>query len=370
MFGRLVRGDPFWWRSLSVEMAFHRHGRFRLAVARFALAVSVALVAAACGGLTQVAVGTAGRYRGPTGWSLSYPAGTSIERSSRTGKGDLSEITFASFPQTFAKSGENFDLGPPRNPARVFPVAGVALRITDEEDIPAVGDLADSAFPVHLSDFQPAAAGSARSSGPIELDALLIADGQMLEATAFIGRGASKRAIANLSEMIGSLAFPPERRGTVAAYLDYDLGSPAQFPTGSFTLVRDPLVGLVYVVHAPGRPVAGINPGCLHDRCTPPGSSYGIAPNAILVHSGSDCRLLLDRRSDEFYCPGGTARWNRLGYPIGTNLHPPLGLVFVKTSWDGQLVLAGGEGSPGTTARAANRRSARLLWPGWVYVGR
>jgi hypothetical protein len=269
-----------------------------------------------------------------------------------------------------ARSGENIDLGPPRDRAGVFPATGVAFRITDYQAKASVGGLADSAFPLRLSDFGGAPSGAAHRSGPIESHDALIGDGQSSGATAYIGRGASKQAVAKLRATIASLAFPATRRGTVAGNLDFDLGSPARFPTRSFTPVHDPLVGLVYVVHAPGRPAHNINPTCLQRVCTAPGSYYGIAPNTILAHSGSDCRLLLDRRSDEFYCPGATTRWNRLGYPIGTNPHPPLEFVFAKTSWDGQLVLDGRGGSPGTSAAATGRTAARVLWPGWTYIGR
>jgi hypothetical protein len=282
--------------------------------------------------------------------------------------GALSEITFSSFPQASAKSGENINLGPPRSPAGVFPATGVAFRITDFQAAVIVTGGADSAFPVQLADFKPASPGSAHTYGALELNDVFIADGQRLSASAFVGRRASKQAIANLREMIASLAFRPERRGTVAAHFDYDLGSPARFPTGSFTAVHDPLVGLVYVIHAPGRPADGITASCLQGACAPSGSYYGIAPNTILVHSGSHCRLLLDRRADEFYCPGTTARWNRLGYPIGANPHPPLAVVSAKTSWDGQLVLEGDEGSPPRTQIAA-RRAARVLWPAWAHAG-
>jgi hypothetical protein len=123
-------------------------------VTHLVVAVSVAGLMGACGGSTQVAAKTGHRYTGPAGWSLRYPVGTFLERSSRDGLGALWEITFASFAQMSAKSGENIDLGPPRDRAGVFPTtSGSCMSSTPRVDPPTAST-------------RPARRASARRRGP------------------------------------------------------------------------------------------------------------------------------------------------------------------------------------------------------------
>ena len=360
----LTRGLLGGARIRAFKVGSQRRERLPAPVLWLALGFTLALAAAACGGSTAGAARTATRYTDPDGWSLTVPVGTSIERSGRNGFGALRETTFASFSQVSATSGGRIDLGPPRDMAGVFPATGVALRMTDYAALANPPDYDDSAFPVELSDFEPAPHGS----GPVQRNDTLIAAGETWSATAFIGRRAGRRAIDSLKAIVGSLAFPRQRRGTEAGHTNYDLGSTARFPPGSFTPVHEPFIGLVYVVHAPGRPAPGINPACLQGACAAPGSYYGIAPNSLVAYSGSDCRLVLDRIDDEFHCPRASARWNRLGLAIAPNRNPPLELVGAKTTWDGQLVLDGTTFTLRAT-QATVRHDARLLWPQWTHLG-
>lgn len=362
----------------------------RLEVCGFERVVNPAVVGAVvammligdCGRSADTVSRTARVYAGPGGWSLRMPAGTSVERSERNGMGAISETTFADFAQRSAESGSseqrNIDLGPPRDGAGEFPRTGVALRLMSVYATPVPGDLDDSAFPLRMSTFTATSGAGPVGVGPAARGEELVADGQRLFLTEFIGRDANLPARARLHTMIALLRFAHERPGASNDGVDHDLGSPARFPIGSFTLVNDPSIGPVYVIHAPGGPDPrdGISATCANRRgCVSPGSFYAISENTAITDARPRCLLRL-LAHDELGCANSTARWDRLGDPLNPVHGSSLTLIIAKLTWDHQLTLAGTARPGGPQAgvapstqhaeRRAALREAHLLWPNWT----
>jgi hypothetical protein len=96
-----------------------------------------------------------------------------------------------------------------------------------------------------------------------------------------------------------------------------------------------------------------------------PGGFYGVGWRQRLLAGGykTRCELVLEVRRREFLCTNLRARWDRVGRviakPPGAQRGDPLNLAIAKVAWDGHVLFRAG------TARFADRRLARNLWPGW-----
>ena len=154
------------------------------------------------------------RYVDPIGWSVQLNGGFSSERSSRTGLGALTEVTFASFAQESAKLGEEIvhgrklgekiSLGAPRNHEGMFPPDGTAFRMWTDY-LPVPPRLPATRFPIQFADFQEVRSGG--PSKPRELIDTIVARHQAWQAQVFIGPRATAGAVSRLRLLIASLRF-------------------------------------------------------------------------------------------------------------------------------------------------------------------
>jgi len=289
-------------------------------------------------------------YRDPAGWSLAYPESMVLERSGARLRVTVSEVTVASFePRTAVVSGRSGDtawirVDRPLDAQGAFPANGVAFRILRREGGPAPNlDLPETRFPLRLASFEPSDAYPGTEPPPLERT--VVAGGRSFAAEAWIGEAASPELRASLARVVSSLSFPRLRPGTLVGDGFTVLRLESRYPVRSFTRVRaqgQPF----YLVHAPG-------------------GFYGVGWRWQSLSDGykSRCALQLDPQRREFYCTNMRARWDRVGRvlvrPPGASRGDPLNLAVAKVAWDGHVLLHAG------TARFADARLARELWPGW-----
>jgi len=289
-------------------------------------------------------------YRDQAGWSLVYPESMFLERSEARSRVTVSAVTVASFePQPAVVSGRTGEtawirVGPPLDARHEFPADGVAFRVLRREGGPApILELPETRFPLRLATFEPSAAYP--GTKPIPLELTVVASGRIYSAQAWIGEAASPVLRAALERVVSSLAFPHPQPGTLVGDGFTVLALESRYPARSFTRVRaqgQPF----YLVHAPG-------------------GFYALGWRWQSLSGGykSRCRLELDTRRREFFCTNIRARWDRVGRvllrPRGAPRGDPLNLAVAKVAWDGHVLLHAG------TARFADRRLARELWPDW-----
>jgi len=289
-------------------------------------------------------------YTDPAGWSLDYPESMFLERSGARLRVSISEVTVASFlPRTAVTSGSSSDgawwrIDPPRDAQGGFPADGVAFRVENLEGGPLPNlESAETRFPLRLARFR--SSNSYQDTTPRPLAREVVANGRGYLALAWIGESASPELRATLGRVVSSLSFPRLRPGRVVGYGFTVLQPSGRYPLGSFTRVRaqgEPF----YAVHAPG-------------------GFYGVGWRQQTLASGykSRCQLELDTVRREFFCTNLRARWDRVGRviakPPGAQRGDPLNVAIAKVAWDGHVLLHAG------TARFADRRLARELWPGW-----
>ena len=292
-------------------------GPILLTVALIPVAVDVS--AAATRGAVHA---RAGRYVDRAGWSLTYPAGWRVERSTNgPGRVTFYEVTVANFIQQRAvhvkvtPNTVSIGVAPPLDPTGRFPRDGVAFRMLMESGGVGPADtLPDSRFPVRLSWFRHSPYEHQPAGVPAPVGRAVIADGQNYAATAWIGRDASPPLRMALSRVIASLRFPRLHPGaTVGDFTVFQ--APAAYPVGSFTLIHAPgeiCTGVVgqcqsgsapfYLVHATGRVPLPPFVRCVPEAsCTPVGSFYAIGWKAEF--SGGDYSSQCDLQLDTIYRP-------------------------------------------------------------------
>ncbi len=316
--------------------------------------VLAALVASASSATGHAAPdATAGqdrRYEDPAGWSLEYPESMVLERSGARLRVTVSEVTVASFePRTAVASGRSGDtawirVDRPLDAQGEFPSDGIAFRIVRREGGPLPNpELPETRFPLRLATFQPS--GEYPGTKPRPAQRTVVANGRTYLALAWIGESASPELRAALERIVSSLSFPRLRPGTVVGYGFTVLQHEGRYPVGSFMRARaqgQPF----YLVHAPGGFYA-----------------VGWRRQSLAGGYKSRCELEFDARRREFFCTNLRARWDRVGRvlvrPHGARRGDPLNVAIAKVGWDGHVLLHAG------TARFADARLARALWPGW-----
>ncbi len=322
-----------------------------LAPALASIAVALAIAAAAgAAGHARSSDAQVQRYRDPGGWSLTYPESMFLERSSARLRVTISEVTVASFaPQPAVVSGRTGEtawirVDPPLDAQGTFPADGVAFRIVRREGGPLpILDAPETRFPLRLATFEPSSWYSGTEPRPVEQT--VVAAGRTYTAQAWIGQQAPSELRSALERVVSSLSFPRLRPGTRVGDGFTVLQHERRYPPGSFTRVRAQGEAF-YLVHAPG-------------------GFYAIGWRQQTLAGGykSRCRLRLDRPRREFFCANMRARWDRVGRVLvtspGAQRGDPLNLALAKVAWDGHVLLHAG------TARFADRRLARALWPGW-----
>jgi hypothetical protein len=173
----------------------------------------------------------------------------------------------------------------------------------------------------------------------------VVANGRTYLALAWIGESASPELRASLERVVSSLTVPRLRPGTLVGYGFTVLQLESRYPPRSFTRVR-----------AQGEPFFLVRA---------PGGFYGVGWRQQTLAGGYKprCALELEVRRREFVCANLRARWDRVGRvlvrPRGARRGDPLNLAVAKIAWDGHVLLHAG------TARFADARLARELWPGW-----
>lgn len=319
-------------------------------LASIVVALAIATTATAAGEAARSSESQELHYRDPAGWSLAYPETMFLERSEARLRASVFEVTVASFePRTAVTSGSTADgawwrIDPPRDTLGVFPADGLAFRMQRLEGGPApVLDLPETRLPLRLASFTDSDAYPGTSPRP--LARTVVANGRNYLALAWIGESASPELRTSLERVVSSLTFPRLRAGTQVGDGFSVLRLETRYPLGSFTRVRaqgQPF----YFVHAPG-------------------GFYGVGWRQQTLAGGykARCALALDARRREFFCTNMRARWDRVGrvldLPPGASRGDPLNLAVAKVAWDGHVLLHAG------TARFADARLARELWPGW-----
>jgi hypothetical protein len=259
-------------------------------------------------------------------------------------------LTVASFePRTAVVSGRSGDtafirVDPPLDAQGAFPSDGVAFRILRREGGPAPNlELPETRFPLRLASFEPSQAYP--GTKPVPVERTVVANGRSYLALAWIGERAPAELRRALERVVSSLSFPRLRPGTLVGDGFSVLRLETRYPLGSFTRVR-----------AQGQPFYLVQA---------PGGFYGVGWRRQTLAGGykARCQLELDRRRREFFCTNQRARWDRVGRvlvrPRGASRGDPLNLAVAKVAWDGHVLLHAG------TARFADRRLARELWPRW-----
>lgn len=326
----------------------------RLGLASIVVALAIVVIPTAAGQAVRSGGSHERHYRDPAGWSLAYPRTMFLERSGARLRVTFSEVTVASFePRRAVVSGRTGDtawirVDPPRDARGEFPSEGVAFRIVRREGGPApILDSPEARFPLRLAAFEPSNAYPGTQPQPLERT--VVANGRTYTAQAWIGESAAPELRAALERVVSSLSFPRLRPGTLVGDGFTVLRLERRYPIRSFARVRaqgQPF----YLVHAPG-------------------GFYGIGWREQTLAGGykSRCALALDARRREFYCTNMRARWDRVGRvlvrPPGATRGDPLNVAVAKTAWDGHVLLHAG------TARFADRRLARELWPDWRPAG-
>ena len=319
------------------------------------LALAILTVGAAPGHAVLESGTQERNYRDPAGWSLTYPENMFLERSEARLRASILEVTVASFePRTAVTSGSSaagawWRIDPPRDErGGVFPADGVAFRLERLEGGPApVLDLPETHFPLRLASFIDSDAYPGTSPRP--LARAVVANGRNYLALAWIGESAAPEQRASLERVVSSLSFPRLRPETLVGDGFTVLRLETRYPLGSFTRARaqgQPF----YLVHAPGGFYA-----------------LGWRWQSLAGGYKSRCRLRLDPRRSEFFCTNMRARWDRVGRvlvrPPRAGRGDPLNLAVAKVAWDGHVLLHAG------TARFADGRLARELWPSWRRAG-
>lgn len=318
------------------------------------LVVLVAVVGIASGASGQLAPDSSEaqerHYRDPAGWSLDYPANTFLERSSARLRVSISAVTVASFePRRAVVSGRSGNtawirVDRPLDAQGEFPSNGVAFRILRRDGGPAPDlELPETGFPLSLASFR--ASNAYAGTEPRPLERTVVASGRTYLALVWVGESASPELRTALEGIVSSLTFPRLRLGTLVGDGFSVLGLANRYPVGSFTRVRVQGQSF-YLVHAPG-------------------GFYALGWRTQTLAGGykSRCQLVLEVRRREFLCMNFRGRWDRVGRvisrPRGASRSDPLNMALAKVAWDRHVLLHAG------TARFADARLARALWPGW-----
>ncbi len=241
-------------------------------------------------------------------WSIRVPAGLGA-RLFRTGDHRVTSdgVRVTSFaPDLGAPSTGT----PPMGWLRSFPADGVAVQIWSlQGGPPGPPPLRDSAFPMPPSSFaqtRPYVGGTE----PRPWYRGFYGDGFGFTAAVWIGPDATRAHRHAAWAVVRSLRFPGLREATFWHSTYYVLGPASRYPTGSVTTFpASSLPGSravaahvrkgIYLIHAPRAYYV------IHRMAQQP------------VKPFIQCPLAFDRKSFQFYCPGTSLRWNRVGQPIG-----------------------------------------------------
>ncbi len=323
----------------------------------------------------SVASSPAGTYADPEGWSVSYPAGFTLKRSSSGAQVTLSSFaparTVAGQPtprQALSVLDASYTL--PLAQTGRFPADGVALIL-----LPFNGAIIgpDSRFPINISQFGPAATQPLFSAGTVQRDGIppartdpIVAYSREVTAIAIIGRHASPALRSELATVIKSLAFRHLPAGSDVGS-SYIVGAASRFTVGSLTRIeahfprQKPTA--VYIVRAPGR--FTVDHSCPKTgSCTAPGAFYGIGEhyNTRLDHA-PNCQIQFDRHDQQFYCTNLGVRWDRVGrvvkQPANERYIGAIVGYYAKITWDGQIMITPGWGPQ------LSRSAVHQLWPHW-----
>jgi hypothetical protein len=316
-------------------------------VAPVAAALAIAAVAAGTFALVQGS-GPAPQRPGPVpasrpghfvdpglGWSIRVRAGLTAQHFLTPGRVTSNGVRVTNFPPSLEAPSQG---SPPMGWLRQFPADGVAVQIWSDEGGPAAGPppLRDSTFPLSPSSFQrvsPYVGGSE----PRPWYRGLSGDGFGLTAAVWIGPRASRADRQAAWAVVRSLRFPRLREGTFWLGTYYVLGPASRYPTGSVTAFpRSSLPGSravsakvpegFYLIHAP--------------------RAFYVIPRLAQKPTAPDttCTLAFNKKAFQFYCPGTSLRWNRIGRPVGANAkNAPgwsLGLVPATVAQDGHILFS------------------------------
>ena len=288
-------------------------------IAPIAAALAVVVVAGTLGlvkafspapsGPSWVANHRADHFTDPKyGWSIRVPAGL---KASHFRSGDIrvtsDGVRVTSFrPDLQARSSGT----PPTGWLRSFPADGVAVQIWIlEGGPPGPPPLRDSAFPLAPSSFRrtrPLAGGTEPPAWYRDG----YGDGLSFNVTVWIGPHASRARQHAAWAVVRSLRFPALREGTIWRGSYYVLGRASRYPAGSVTTF--PAASLpsshslashvqqgFFLIHAPRAFYV------IHRQFQNP------------VRPFTKCTLAFDPKAFQFYCPGTSLRWNRVGQLIG-----------------------------------------------------
>ncbi len=313
-------------------------------LAPIAAVLAVAVVVAGTFALVQAFGPAAGRLASPAGhrsgqftdprfgWSIRVPAGLRARHFLSTGRVTIDGVRVTSFPADVRAPGNGT---PSMGWLRRFPADGVAVQIWSGEGGPPVPPpLRDSTFPLSRSSFhrvRPYVGGTE----PHPWYRGFYGDGFPFVAAVWIGPRASHAEQQAAWAVLRSLRFPRLREGTFWHGTYYVLGRASRYPVGSVTTFpRASLPGSravsahvqegFYLIHAPRAFYV------IHRLAQKPTKPY------------TRCTLAFDSRTFQFYCPGTSLRWDRVGQPIGARGGPDWGLPLVPATvaQDGHILFS------------------------------
>jgi len=313
------------------------------------LAAALAIVVVAAGTFALVRVfspvvpraGTAdshrpGRFVDPGfGWSIRVPGGLTARHFRSTDRVTSDGVRVASFRPGLQVAGTGT---PPMGWLRRFPADGVAVQIWSSEGGPAgPPPLRDSTFPLSPSSFRrvsPYAGGSEpRSLVPRFLRGRVRLHRRCLGRSA----GQPRRSASRLG------------RGAVAALPAIEAGHVLArhlLRARPFLAIPDPIGHDVPALGPAGQPrgVSVARPGRLLPDPRPPCVLRHPPPVPDPAKPHTRCTLALDRKAFQFYCPGTSLRWNRVGQAIGAHAGSgpdgDLSLVPATVAQDGHILFS------------------------------
>jgi hypothetical protein len=308
-----------------------------------ALAVAVvlgtlALVRAfspAPGSSGPVASHRAGRFVDPSlGWSIQVPAGLTARHFRSTERFTTDGVRVTNFPPDLRAPSMGT---PSMGWLRSFPADGVAVQIWSQEGGPAgPPPLRDSTFPLSPASFHQARP-YVGGKEPHPWYRGFSGDGFGFAAAVWIGPHASRAERHAAWAVVRSLRFPALPEGTFWHGTYYVLGRASRYPMGSVTTF--PVASLpgsravsahvregFYLIHAPRAFYV------IHRLFQKPAKPF------------TKCTLAFDPKAFQFYCPGTSLRWNRVGQPIGARAGSgpdwDLPLVPATVAQDGHILFS------------------------------
>lgn len=272
------------------------------------------------------------------GWTIRVLAGLQVQDFRTSDRVTTDGVRITSFLPDLGASGSGT---PPMGWLRSFPATGVAIQIWFSSGGPVgAPPLRDSRFPLSQSSFsriRPYVGGSE----PRPWYCNCYGDGIGFSAAVWIGPRASRARQEEVWEVVGSLRIPALQEGTIWRGTYYVLGRASQYPMGSVTTFAPSslpgsrsFLGVMsrkgfYLIHAPRA--FYVIPRVFQSQ----------PPPTFKVFT---CTVAFAPERSQFYCPGTSLRWNRVGQPVGAHAGGgsvwSLGLHIATVAHDGHVLFS------------------------------